>query len=59
MGKRRSIKETESEETVTAVEMNCKIYQELICDMVAQIRSERFLKQIYSILLRHIQRTGD
>lgn len=42
-----------------AVETNCEIYRRLICDMVKRIHNERFLKQIYSIIARHIQRTGD
>lgn len=35
-----------------------EVYKKLICDMVQTMESERFLKQIYSILLTETKRTG-
>lgn len=33
-------------------------YKELICDMIQQMNDIRFIKQIYSIVLRQTKRTG-
>lgn len=35
-----------------------EVYKKLICDMVQNMENERFLKQIYSIILRETKRTG-
>ncbi len=32
------------------------VYKELLCDMIQEMDDERFIKQIYSIVLRQIQR---
>lgn len=32
------------------------VYKELICDMIQDMDNERFIKQIYSIVLQQIQR---
>ena len=33
-------------------------YKELICDMIQQMNDIKFIKQIYSIVLRQAKRTG-
>jgi len=34
------------------------VYKELICDMISDMSDDRFIKQIYSIILRQTKRTG-
>lgn len=34
------------------------VYKELICDMVRDMNDDRFIKQLYSIVLRQIKRAG-
>ena len=38
--------------------INIEVYKKLICDMVEEITDGRFLRQIYSILMREQKRTG-
>ena len=38
--------------------VNIEVLKKLICDMVEDIHDGRFLRQIYSILKREIERTG-
>ena len=38
--------------------MNTEIYKKLICDMIAEMTDERFLRQIYSIIYRQKKRGG-
>lgn len=33
-------------------------YKDLICEMIQQMNDIRFIKQIYSIILRQTKRTG-
>ena len=33
-------------------------YKDLICEMIQQMNDIRFIKQIYSIILRQAKRTG-
>ena len=35
-----------------------EIYKKLICDMIAEMTDERFLRQIYSIIYRQKKRVG-
>lgn len=37
---------------------NIEIYKKLICDMIQEISDGRFLRQIYSIICREMNRTG-
>lgn len=34
-------------------------YRNIIVDMVMQINNERFLKQIYSLIVLHIRKAGN
>ena len=38
--------------------INIEVLKKLICDMVEDLNDGRFLRQIYSILKREIERTG-
>ena len=38
--------------------VNIEILKKLICDMVEDCNDSRFLRQIYSILMREKERTG-
>lgn len=33
-------------------------YRSLIIEMISKIENERFLQQIYTIVLKHVRRTG-
>ena len=35
-----------------------EVYKKLICDMIQSMTDERFVRQIYSIVLRQTKRTG-
>ena len=35
-----------------------ELYKKLICDMIEEITDTRFLKQIYSIIVREYRKTG-
>ena len=35
-----------------------EVYKKLICDMVQSAENEKFIKQIYSIVLTETKRTG-
>ena len=35
-----------------------EVYKKLICDMIQEMEDERFIRQIYSIVLRQRKRTG-
>ena len=37
---------------------NNEIYKKLICDMIQEINDGKFLRQIYSIIVREVKRTG-
>lgn len=39
-------------------QINVDLYKKLICDMVQDIDDDRFLRQIYSIILREYKKTG-
>jgi hypothetical protein len=34
-------------------------YKKLIIDMIQKINDEKFLRQIYTIIIRHIKRAGN
>lgn len=38
--------------------INTELYKKLICDMIEEITDTRFLKQIYSIIVREYRKTG-
>lgn len=39
-------------------QINVDLYKKLICDMVQDIDDGRFLRQIYSIILKEYKKTG-
>ena len=38
--------------------INTALYKKLICDMIQDMTDARFLKQIYSIIVREYRKTG-
>lgn len=39
-------------------EVNADIYKKLICEMIWKLDNDRFVRQIYSIILIEIERAG-
>ena len=37
---------------------NSEVYIDLICELLRGMRDEKFIKQIYSIIMSHKKRTG-
>ena len=35
-----------------------EVYKKLICEMIDEMNDDRFVRQVYSIIYRHKERTG-
>lgn len=39
-------------------QVSIEVYKKLICDMIQDMNDDRFIRQIYSIVYRQLQRNG-